>query len=294
MLRPRASLNRSRRLLARVRPSSTLAAPSATQLWQGLPHGPATTSWDEWCATPVGTLLDPDFISELPNIISKTSTAHVAAQTMVNMRKSYLLVVDSNENTTYMPLHKRPLLGIATERALLSHALDDLSAPVSEFVAPMSGRCRDDTSPMPEALCASPSDTVGHCLALMHDKIYRHLPVLADDGAPLGILKLRDLLRPLKPAEASAPGLGGGAAAPADKLWWDAMVRRAAAEGSVQPRSVEAGVAKVQMEAMLAAIEHEAQYPHAAMPLLHDPPVGDILAAKRSRLGVCDEAAQKM
>ena len=121
---------------------------------------------------------------------------------------------------------------------------------------------------------------------------------MEDDGAPLGILKLRDLLRPLKPAEASAPGLGGGDAAPAaaraDKLWWDAMVRRAAAEGSVQPRSVEAGVAKVQMEAMLAAIEHEAQYPHAAMPLLHDPPVGDILAAKRSRLGVCDEAAQKM
>ena len=72
----------------------------------------------------------------------------------------------------------------------------------------MKGRCSSDTSPIPQALCASPTDTVGECLRLMHEKIYRHLPVLGPDDQPLGILNIRDLLKPLQPIAAGPPQVG--------------------------------------------------------------------------------------
>jgi CBS domain-containing protein len=39
-----------------------------------------------------------------------------------------------------------------------------------------------------------PSDTTGHAAAMMIHGAFRHLPVV-DDGKPIGIVSIRDLMR---------------------------------------------------------------------------------------------------
>lgn len=42
--------------------------------------------------------------------------------------------------------------------------------------------------------CASPDDTVGHCMALMTEKRIRHLPVVVD-GELVGLVSIGDLVK---------------------------------------------------------------------------------------------------
>jgi CBS domain-containing protein len=97
-----------------------------------------------------------------------------AVRRMQDMAASSALVMDQGK-----------LAGIFTERDLLKHlggGQPDLEAPVGRF---MTGA--------PHAL--KPEDPLLRALDLMVDHSYRNIPVLDKDGAPLGIVRMTDILR---------------------------------------------------------------------------------------------------
>lgn len=77
------------------------------------------------------------------------------------------------------------LIGIVTERDLafkvIAAGLDAQDTPVSAIM-----------TANPQAI--GPDKPFGHALHLMHEGGFRHMPVVLDDGRPIGVLSARDAL----------------------------------------------------------------------------------------------------
>lgn len=77
------------------------------------------------------------------------------------------------------------LVGICTERDLtfkvLAAGLDPHTTPV-----------RSVMTVNPESI--GPDKPFGHALHLMHEGSFRHMPVVLDDGRPIGVISARDAL----------------------------------------------------------------------------------------------------
>lgn len=78
------------------------------------------------------------------------------------------------------------LLGIFTERDLLVRV-------VAKGLDPHDTRLADVMTPDP--LAVDPDKPFGYALAVMHDKGFRHLPVV-EDGKPVGVISSRSALDP--------------------------------------------------------------------------------------------------
>ena len=110
-------------------------------------------------------------------LISISSTASVleAAKLMAAKKCGSILVVSD----------KQALTGIFTERDLLSKVVvKELDPAITKVSSVMTSTPRT----------AAASMLVSHALLLMRDGGFRHLPVLGDDGAVLGIFSMRDSL----------------------------------------------------------------------------------------------------
>ena len=81
------------------------------------------------------------------------------------------------------------LIGICTERDLafkvLVAGLDPLTTPVEAIM-----------TPNPTAI--GPDKPFGHALHLMHEGGFRHMPVIAPDGRPIGVVSAADVSRSRK------------------------------------------------------------------------------------------------
>lgn len=96
-----------------------------------------------------------------------------AAQRMVETDVGAALVLDPDGQ----------LVGVITERDLLRCVSDatDRSTAVSERMTR-------------HVLTASSTTELAQAMALMVDGHFRHLPVVSDDGRPIGLVSMRDLM----------------------------------------------------------------------------------------------------
>ena len=112
-----------------------------------------------------------DFLMSTPEKSVRAVASH-----MKSLKLGAVLVV-SPENGK--------LLGICTERDLvhkiLAPGLDVNTTPVSAIM-----------TPNPQTI--SPDKPFGHALHLMFEGGYRHMPVIAPNGLPIGVLSARDAL----------------------------------------------------------------------------------------------------
>lgn len=74
--------------------------------------------------------------------------------------------------------------GIVTDRDIVIRA-------IAQGKLPGETRLRDVATD--ELVTLVPSDTVAHAVALMRDKAIRRIPVVDDDGGPVGIVSIGDL-----------------------------------------------------------------------------------------------------
>ncbi len=107
-----------------------------------------------------------------PVLIQPVATLEQAARTMNEAGVGALLVVE-----------RGALVGILSERDLVAALADgaDLRTTVWDHL-------------VPEPFTVRPDAHVGEAARIMADKEVRHLPVVAGDGALLGMVSLRDLL----------------------------------------------------------------------------------------------------
>ena len=154
----------------------------------------ASRAWRAWCRRPLSKILDPQFASRpklpQPLFISPSASLLDAAKQLSAFRHSYLMVKDASSES---------VLGMATERSIVRWLAS--STELSPAAAARSVTVGEVMHVNQAMLSVRPSDTVAACLRLMNEKIYRHLPVFADgdtSGRLLGVLKVRDLLEPLK------------------------------------------------------------------------------------------------
>lgn len=78
----------------------------------------------------------------------------------------------------------RRLLGIFTERDFVNRVVAaglDVSRPVGDVMTPDPKTLR-------------PADSVQRAVELMGNGGYRHVPVMADDGQPIGVLSVREII----------------------------------------------------------------------------------------------------
>jgi len=112
-----------------------------------------------------------DFLTSTPE-----KSVRAVAMHMHSLNLGAALVVSQEDGT---------LLGICTERDLafkvLAAGLDPNQTPVCAVM-----------TAQPQTI--SPEKPFGHALHLMHEGGYRHLPVLAPDGRPIGVISTRDAL----------------------------------------------------------------------------------------------------
>ena len=131
----------------------------------------ASRAWRAWCRRPLSKILDPQFASrpDLPQPLFISPSASL---------------LDAAKQLT-----ERSIVRWLASSTELSPAAAARSVTVGEVMHVNQAM-----------LSVRPSDTVAACLRLMNEKIYRHLPIFADDtsGRLLGVLKVRDLLEPLK------------------------------------------------------------------------------------------------
>lgn len=77
------------------------------------------------------------------------------------------------------------LIGIVTERDLafkvIAAGLDAKDTPISAIMTP-------------EPQSIGPEKPFGHALHLMYEGGFRHMPVVLDDGRPIGVISARDAL----------------------------------------------------------------------------------------------------
>ena len=150
----------------------------------------ASRAWRAWCRRPLSKILDSQFSERQNLFISPSAPLLDAAKQLSAFRHSYLMVKDASSES---------VLGMATERSIVRWLAS--STELSPAAAARSVTVGEVMHVNQAMLSVRPSDTVAACLRLMNEKIYRHLPVFADDdtsGRLLGVLKVRDLLDPLK------------------------------------------------------------------------------------------------
>lgn len=105
---------------------------------------------------------------------SKESTVRTACVLMAQKRVGALLVVENNR-----------IVGIFTERDALNKVL--------------AGNLDPDKTPLSQVMVANPQTIhadkpLGYALQFMVDGGFRHVPVVDDKGAPLGMVSARDAL----------------------------------------------------------------------------------------------------
>lgn len=112
-----------------------------------------------------------NFLTSTPEKSVKAVATHMQA-----MHTGAVLVIS--------PIDGR-LIGICTERDLafkvLVGGLDPLTTPVEAVM-----------TPNPTAI--GPDKPFGHALHLMHEGEFRHMPVIAPDGRPIGVVSAADAL----------------------------------------------------------------------------------------------------
>ena len=107
--------------------------------------------------------------------LAPTASVHEAACVMTRANCGSVLIID----------HASQLLGIVTERDLMTRVLAKAVDPVSTTVAKIMTH-----SPM----CVKPELKVADAVLLMIEHGFRHLPVVADNGKILGVFSVRDAL----------------------------------------------------------------------------------------------------
>ena len=102
-------------------------------------------------------------------------TVAAGARRMAEHRIGALLVVDGEK-----------LVGIFSERDLLKRVVAEGRDPAATSIGEV---CSSDVATVRET--ASPAT----CARLIRDRGFRHLPVVDDEGRPMGILSARDFLQ---------------------------------------------------------------------------------------------------
>lgn len=120
-------------------------------------------------------------LREVCRVSRRDSIEHVV-RTMVGCRSGFALVTDSVEGDAGAP---ERLIGIFTERDFVNRVVAagaDVSLPVERVMTPSPGVVQS-------------SATVYAAIAMMEAGGYRHLPVLDDQGGPVGVLSVKDVMR---------------------------------------------------------------------------------------------------
>jgi len=115
-------------------------------------------------------------MSKPPIVVHKDNTAQDAAKLMFNNRIGSVLVVDDDGK----------LIGIVTERDLVYLVSLGKSHLASEY--PVWQLMTENP------VTAKPTDTIEEALARMKEINVRHLPVVDEDGRPIGVLSIRDII----------------------------------------------------------------------------------------------------
>lgn len=111
-----------------------------------------------------------------PVTASAEITVAAAASLMKERRVGAILVV-----------HDGRLAGIFTER-------DALFRVIAEGRDPKATRVSEVMTANPRTI--APDRPFGHALHLMYEGGFRHVPVVVEDGKPLGVVSARDALGP--------------------------------------------------------------------------------------------------
>lgn len=120
---------------------------------------------------PIGSLIEPRRLV----VASPDTTVSVAAVLMQEGKVGAVLVVEDGR-----------LAGIFTER-------DAVYRVMAAGRDPLTTLLKDVMTPDP--LTVAPEETFGYALLLMHEKGFRHAPVVVD-GRPIGVVSARHALDP--------------------------------------------------------------------------------------------------
>ncbi|MBV8048032.1 MAG: CBS domain-containing protein, partial [Paludibacterium sp.] len=118
---------------------------------------------------PVTRIMSTEILLGSPGMLVRD-----AAQRMSERRCSTILVVDASDRA----------IGIWTETDAVRPEL---------FDAGMSPLCLADVMSSP-VVCVTPTTTIQDAVVMFHDKSIRHA-LVADDGVPLGMLSMSDIIR---------------------------------------------------------------------------------------------------
>jgi CBS domain-containing protein len=120
---------------------------------------------------PIGSLIEPRRLV----VAAPDTTVSVAAALMLEGKVGAVLVVEDGR-----------LAGIFTERdavyRVMAAGRDPLTTLLKEVMTP-------------DPLTVAPEETFGYALLLMHEKGFRHAPVVVD-GRPIGVVSARHALDP--------------------------------------------------------------------------------------------------
>jgi len=120
---------------------------------------------------PIGSLIEPRRLV----VAAPDTTVSVAAALMLEGKVGAVLVVEDGR-----------LAGIFTER-------DAVYRVMAAGRDPLTTLLKDVMTPDP--LTVTPEETFGYALLLMHEKGFRHAPVVVD-GRPIGVVSARHALDP--------------------------------------------------------------------------------------------------
>ncbi|MCD6041460.1 MAG: putative signal-transduction protein with domain [Burkholderiales bacterium] len=120
---------------------------------------------------PIGSLIEPRRLV----VAAPDTTVSVAAALMLEGKVGAVLVVEDGR-----------LAGIFTER-------DAVYRVMAAGRDPLTTLLKDVMTPDP--LTVAPEETFGYALLLMHEKGFRHAPVVVD-GRPIGVVSARHALDP--------------------------------------------------------------------------------------------------
>jgi len=108
--------------------------------------------------------------------VESSSSIEEVVQCMIEQRTGCALVMRGGE--------RGELIGIFTERDFVARVVSaglDVNRPVESVMTPSPKTIRSDAS-------------VYDAIEVMQEGGYRHLPVLGEDGNPLGVLSVKDIM----------------------------------------------------------------------------------------------------